>query len=196
MPPAAAHRAGAPAGEDDSEERQGSPARRRPASGSTSHSRRSSSDSGSGSDKPAAGGGSVQQLAAGSKRAVSYMPFSEGPRNCVGQSLAKMEVLVVLAKLLAAFRWVTSGCSSSQAGLSLHVQSRVPQLDDGGGGGRGGLHRRACRALVSAAVSSACSSHGHALTAMWPAATGSHAGWSWLPRWVAVRASGHVRAPT
>jgi cytochrome P450 len=38
------------------------------------------------------------------KRAVSYMPFSEGPRNCVGQSLSKMEVLVVLAKLLAAFR--------------------------------------------------------------------------------------------
>eukprot|EP00877_Chromochloris_zofingiensis_P000632 jgi/Chrzof1/1056/Cz01g38210.t1 len=32
------------------------------------------------------------------------MPFSEGPRNCVGQSLAKMEVYTLLAKLVANFR--------------------------------------------------------------------------------------------
>jgi hypothetical protein len=114
------HHAGAPAGKDDSEEWEGSPARRRPAGGS-SHSRGSSSDSGSGSEKPADGNGSVQQLAAGSKRAVSYMPFSEGPRNCVGQSLAKMEVLVVLAKLLAAFRWVLHEWMQHWPALSLHV---------------------------------------------------------------------------
>lgn len=36
---------------------------------------------------------------------TTYMPFSEGPRNCVGQSLAKMEVMVVLAKLLSAFEF-------------------------------------------------------------------------------------------
>ena len=29
---------------------------------------------------------------------------SEGPRNCVGQSLAKMEVMTLLAKLLASFQ--------------------------------------------------------------------------------------------
>jgi cytochrome P450 len=38
------------------------------------------------------------------KRGITFMPFSEGPRNCVGQSLAKMEVMTLLAKLLANFR--------------------------------------------------------------------------------------------
>jgi cytochrome P450 len=37
-------------------------------------------------------------------KGITFMPFSEGPRNCVGQSLAKMEVLTLLAKLLANFR--------------------------------------------------------------------------------------------
>lgn len=36
---------------------------------------------------------------------LTFMPFSEGPRNCVGQSLAKMEVLGVLAKLLSNFHF-------------------------------------------------------------------------------------------
>jgi cytochrome P450 len=42
--------------------------------------------------------------AEGGKRGITFMPFSEGPRNCVGQSLAKMEVMTLLAKLLASFR--------------------------------------------------------------------------------------------
>lgn len=32
-----------------------------------------------------------------------YMPFSEGSRSCVGQVLARVEMLVVLAKLLGSF---------------------------------------------------------------------------------------------
>lgn len=39
-----------------------------------------------------------------SKNRIVFMPFSEGPRNCVGQTLAKIEVAAVLASLLAAFR--------------------------------------------------------------------------------------------
>jgi cytochrome P450 len=36
-------------------------------------------------------------------KGITFMPFSEGPRNCVGQSLAKMEVMTLMAKLLANF---------------------------------------------------------------------------------------------
>jgi cytochrome P450 len=55
-------------------------------------------------DGAAAGAGEgAAAAAASSKRGISFMPFSEGPRNCVGQSLAKMEVLCLLAKLCANF---------------------------------------------------------------------------------------------
>ncbi len=37
------------------------------------------------------------------------MPFSEGPRNCVGMSLALMEMRAVLAILCGRFRWVVGG---------------------------------------------------------------------------------------
>lgn len=37
-------------------------------------------------------------------KGITFMPFSDGPRNCVGQSLAKMEVLALLVKLLGSFR--------------------------------------------------------------------------------------------
>jgi cytochrome P450 len=42
-------------------------------------------------------------LGPGTNPGIIYMPFSEGPRNCVGQTLAKLEVTAVLAKILANF---------------------------------------------------------------------------------------------
>ncbi|GMH38538.1 hypothetical protein BSKO_06422 [Bryopsis sp. KO-2023] len=39
------------------------------------------------------------------EKGVTFMPFSDGPRNCVGQSLAKMEVIALLAKMLGTFRF-------------------------------------------------------------------------------------------
>jgi cytochrome P450 len=45
-----------------------------------------------------------KEAESGGQRGITFMPFSEGPRNCVGQSLAKMEVMTLLAKLLASFR--------------------------------------------------------------------------------------------
>lgn len=39
------------------------------------------------------------------KRRLIFMPFSEGERSCLGQSLAKIEVVTLLAKLLANFQF-------------------------------------------------------------------------------------------
>lgn len=41
--------------------------------------------------------------AGSSKRPKRYIPFAEGPRNCVGQSLAKVSLLVTTATLLQHF---------------------------------------------------------------------------------------------
>jgi cytochrome P450 len=49
---------------------------------------------------------------------LTFMPFSEGPRNCVGQSLAKMEVLGVLAKLLSNFRFTLAPEMNGKEGVT------------------------------------------------------------------------------
>ncbi len=53
------------------------------------------------------------------------MPFSEGPRSCVGQSLAKLEVMTVLSMLLANFRLRLAqemgGCEGVKARESTHL---------------------------------------------------------------------------
>ena len=61
---------------------------------------------GAGSAAAAAAAGATSRLAAAaaaSKEGITFMPFSDGPRSCVGQSLAKMEVLTLLAKILGSF---------------------------------------------------------------------------------------------
>jgi cytochrome P450 len=61
----------------------------------------------SGEGRGGDGGGAPTKLAAAaaaSKEGISYMPFSDGPRSCVGQSLAKAEVMTLLVKILGAFR--------------------------------------------------------------------------------------------
>ena len=63
------------------------------------------------------------------------MPFSEGPRNCVGQSLAKIEVLAVLATLLGNFR------------VELDPAVRLQDLITGGGGGHSTEERRQSRGV-------------------------------------------------
>jgi cytochrome P450 len=54
----------------------------------------------------AAGDGNRSRLAAAaaaSKEGITFMPFSDGPRSCVGQSLAKAEVISLLAKIMGSF---------------------------------------------------------------------------------------------
>ena len=41
--------------------------------------------------------------AGNSKRPKRYFPFAEGPRNCVGQSLAKVSLVATMATLLQHF---------------------------------------------------------------------------------------------
>uniref|UniRef100_A0ACD5XL45 Uncharacterized protein n=1 Tax=Avena sativa TaxID=4498 RepID=A0ACD5XL45_AVESA len=49
-----------------------------------------------------------ERFAAGSGRRSSFLPFAAGPRNCVGQTYALFEAKVVLAMLLASFRFTIS----------------------------------------------------------------------------------------
>ena len=44
-------------------------------------------------------------VAAEKGRAKRYIPFAEGPRNCVGQSLAKVSLVATLASLLPKFKF-------------------------------------------------------------------------------------------
>ncbi len=90
------------------------------------------------------------------KRGITFMPFSEGPRNCVGQSLAKMEVMTLLAKLLGSFRVELApemggraGVRSRESthltlqtagtkGIRCHLQPRGPHVGAAWAGAAGG----------------------------------------------------------
>jgi hypothetical protein len=49
------------------------------------------------------GKGPVGRSAGDSARPKRYFPFAEGPRNCIGQSLAKVSLVATMATLLQHF---------------------------------------------------------------------------------------------
>lgn len=51
-------------------------------------------------------------------QSITFMPFSYGPRSCVGQSLAKMEVMALLAKLLGTFHFALAPEMGGVAGVT------------------------------------------------------------------------------
>ncbi len=55
----------------------------------------------------------------GAKR---YIPFAEGPRNCVGQSLAKVSLVTTMATLLPKFRFVLHDSMGGVAGVRAREQ--------------------------------------------------------------------------
>ena len=79
-------------------------------------------------------------------RAKRYMPFAEGPRNCVGQSLAKVSLAATMASLLPKFKFVLDGQMGGAAGVDGREQyTLVTGID-------GGMWMRATRRPVPAAV--------------------------------------------
>ena len=86
-------------------------------------------------DEGAAGAGNDLEAdpnAAGSGRAKRYIPFAEGPRNCVGQSLAKVSLVTTMATLLPRFRFVLDASMGGAAGVRAREQySLVLGVDRG-----------------------------------------------------------------
>ncbi|WIA32107.1 hypothetical protein OEZ86_002958 [Tetradesmus obliquus] len=78
----------------------------------------------------------------GGKRGITFMPFSEGPRNCVGQSLAKMEVLTLLAKLLGNFRIELAAEMGGRPGVISRESTHLTLQTAGTKGIRCHLHPR------------------------------------------------------
>lgn len=78
----------------------------------------------------------------GGKRGITFMPFSEGPRNCVGQSLAKMEVMTLLAKLLGSFRIELAPEMGGREGIRKRESTHLTLQTAGTKGIRCKLHPR------------------------------------------------------
>jgi len=78
----------------------------------------------------------------GKNKGITYMPFSEGPRNCVGQSLAKMEVLTLLAKLLANFKVELAPEMGGREGIRKRESTHLTLQTAGTKGIRCHLHPR------------------------------------------------------
>eukprot|EP00879_Flechtneria_rotunda_P000943 GHRR01001075.1.p1 GENE.GHRR01001075.1~~GHRR01001075.1.p1 ORF type:complete len:417 (+),score=135.67 GHRR01001075.1:964-2214(+) len=91
-----------------------------------------------------------------SKRGITYMPFSEGPRNCVGQSLAKMEVLSLLAKLCATFRLELAPEMGGREGVQSRESTHLTLQTAGTKGIRCRLHPRAALVDASGCASAIC----------------------------------------
>ena len=64
--------------------------------------------------------------------ALAFLPFSHGSRDCVGQSLAKMEMFTVLAALITEFQ--ISLCPSMADGIR-GKEATMLTLQTGGGSG-------------------------------------------------------------
>ena len=58
-----------------------------------------------------------------SKRPKRYFPFAEGPRSCVGQSLAKVSLVATMATLMQHFHF-TLADEVGSCSMLVHITSR------------------------------------------------------------------------
>lgn len=63
-----------------------------------------------------------------SKSLGTYLPFSRGPRICIGRHFAMMEMVVILAALLTRYRIhpVDAGSDSFSARLTIELRNKLP----------------------------------------------------------------------
>lgn len=64
--------------------------------------------------------------------AKRYIPFAEGPRSCVGQSLAKTNLVATLASLLPGYHFELDGSMGGAAGVRVREQYTLVTGIDGG----------------------------------------------------------------
>ena len=81
----------------------------------------------------------LRGCAGNSKRPKRYFPFAEGPRNCVGQSLAKVSLVATMATLLQHFSFrladeVGSAARLNESGQlatgTTHLMLQACECDD------------------------------------------------------------------
>ena len=66
------------------------------------------------------------------RKAARYIPFAEGPRNCVGQSLAKTNLVATLASLLPGYHFELDESMNGVAGVRAREQYTLVTGIDGG----------------------------------------------------------------
>ena len=92
-----------------------------------------SNEAGGGDGDAAAGGGPSSSSADGDRGcAKRYIPFAEGPRNCVGQSLAKTNLVATLASLLPGYHFELDESMGGVAGVRAREQYTLVTGIDGG----------------------------------------------------------------
>lgn len=80
----------------------------------------------SGSESDGGSGGGTRRAGGGGGRAIRYMPFADGSRNCVGQHLAMLMLKVTTA-------YLASRCASAERDQQLRSESRlwIQMCDEG-----------------------------------------------------------------
>jgi cytochrome P450 len=92
----------------------------------------SSESNEAGGDDGAAGPSSANNDGNDRGRAKRYIPFAEGPRNCVGQSLAKTNLVATLASLLPGYHFALDESMQGVAGVRAREQYTLVTGIDGG----------------------------------------------------------------
>lgn len=85
-----------------------------------------------GDEAPTTSGGAAAPASAASDKPKRFFPFAEGPRNCVGQSLAMTTLPTTLATLLSRFHFGLADSMGGAVGVAKREQYTLVTGVDGG----------------------------------------------------------------